>query len=53
MLASTPWLPFNALSLMHANKGVFRVNPGTYVGWNRPHDRVGRSADETVGPGRD
>jgi putative intracellular protease/amidase len=26
MLASTPWLQFNPLSLMNANKGVFGVN---------------------------
>ena len=28
MLASTPWLQFNPLSLMNANKGVFGVNLG-------------------------
>lgn len=28
MLASTPWLQFNPLSLMSANKGVFGVNLG-------------------------
>ena len=26
MLASTPWLQFNPLALMNANKGVFGVN---------------------------
>ena len=28
MLVSTPWLQFNPLSLMNANKGVFGVNLG-------------------------
>jgi hypothetical protein len=28
MFASTPWLQFNPLSLMNANKGVFGVNLG-------------------------
>ena len=28
MLAGTPWLQFNPLSLMNANKGVFGVNLG-------------------------
>ena len=28
MLANTPWVQFNPLSLMNANKGVFRVNLG-------------------------
>ena len=28
VLASTPWLQFNPLSLMNANKGVFGVNLG-------------------------
>jgi hypothetical protein len=28
MLASTPWLQFNQLSPMNANKGVFGVNLG-------------------------
>ena len=28
MLARTPWLQFNPLSLMNANKGVFGVNLG-------------------------
>jgi hypothetical protein len=28
MLASTPWLQFNPLSLMNANTGVFGVNWG-------------------------
>jgi hypothetical protein len=28
MLASTPWLQFNQLSLMNANKRVFGVNLG-------------------------
>ena len=28
MLASTPWLQFNPLVLMNANKGVFGVNLG-------------------------
>ena len=30
VLASTPWLQFNPLSLMNANSGVFGVN------WGRP-----------------
>ena len=28
MLANTPWVQFNPLSLMNANKGVFGVNMG-------------------------
>ncbi len=28
LLAGTPWLQFNPLSLMNANKGVFGVNLG-------------------------
>ncbi len=28
MLANTPWVQFNPLSLMNANKGVFGVNLG-------------------------
>ena len=36
-LASTPWLQFNPLSLMNANKGVFGVNLGHIWGEN---DRI-------------
>jgi NADPH:quinone reductase-like Zn-dependent oxidoreductase len=32
MLATTPWLQFNPLSLMSANKGVFGVNVGHMFG---------------------
>ena len=53
VLASTPWLQFNPLSLMNANKGVLRRKPRAHVGRSCPHDRLGRSADELVGAGRD
>ena len=39
MVARTPWLQFNPLSLMNANKGVFGVNLGHM--W----DEADRTAD--------
>jgi synaptic vesicle membrane protein VAT-1 len=42
MLARTPWLQFNPISLMNANKGVFGVNLGHMWG---EVDRIRRWAD--------
>ncbi len=46
MLASTPWLQFNPLSLINANKGVFGVNLGHM--WHEM-DRVRDWADRLFG----
>ena len=43
MLASTPWLQFNPLSLMNANKGVFGVNLGHM--WDQ-FDRINSWVDQ-------
>jgi len=45
MLANTPWLQFNPLSLMNANKGVFGVNLGHMWG---EFDRMRRWMDEVM-----
>ena len=53
MLASTPWLQFNPLSLMNANKGVFGVNLGHMWG---EIDRMTGWVDQLMslwGAGRD
>jgi NADPH:quinone reductase-like Zn-dependent oxidoreductase len=46
MLASTPWLQFNPLSLMNANKGVFGVNLGHMWG---EFDRMRGWMDQLIG----
>ena len=45
MLARTPWIQFNPLSLMTANKGVFGVNLGHL--WDEA-DRVGSWMDQLM-----
>jgi NADPH:quinone reductase-like Zn-dependent oxidoreductase len=45
MLASTPWLQFNPLSLMNADKGVFGVNLGRM--WDEI-DRMARWVDQLM-----
>ncbi len=47
MLASTPWLQFNPLSLMNANKGVFGVNLGHM--WDEI-DRMTGWVDQLMSP---
>jgi hypothetical protein len=44
MLASMPWLQFNPLSLMNANKGVFGVNLGHM--WDQV-DRMKRDGSDS------
>jgi hypothetical protein len=44
VLAGTPWLQFNPLSLMSANKGVFGVNLGHMWGEN-----TASSVEKTTG----
>ena len=46
MLAKTPWVQFNPLSLMNANKGVFGVNLGHM--WSE-FDRVRPWMDQLIG----
>src|ERR1700733_531729 len=46
MLANTPWVQFNPLSLMNANKGVFGVNLGHMWG---EFDRMRGWMDELMG----
>jgi NADPH:quinone reductase-like Zn-dependent oxidoreductase len=46
MLANTPWLQFNPLSLMNANKGVFGVNLGHMWG---EFDRMRPWMDQLMG----
>jgi NADPH:quinone reductase-like Zn-dependent oxidoreductase len=46
MLANTPWVQFNPLSLMNANKGVFGVNLGHMWGES---DRVRPWMDQLLG----
>lgn len=46
MLANTPWVQFNPLSLMNANKGVFGVNLGHMWG---EFDRVRPWMDQLIG----
>jgi NADPH:quinone reductase-like Zn-dependent oxidoreductase len=46
MLASTPWVQFNPLSLMSANKGVFGVNLGHMWG---EFDRMRGWMDQLMG----
>jgi NADPH:quinone reductase-like Zn-dependent oxidoreductase len=46
MLANTPWVQFNPLSLMNANKGVFGVNLGHMWG---EFDRVRPWMDQLMG----
>jgi NADPH:quinone reductase-like Zn-dependent oxidoreductase len=46
MLANTPWVQFNPLSLMNANKGVFGVNLGHLWG---EFDRMRGWMDELMG----
>ena len=53
LLAQTPWLQFNPLSLMNSNKGVFGVNLGHMWGEVRPHAALDGSADGFVAGGRD
>lgn len=45
MVARTPWLQFNPLSLMNANKGVFGVNLGHM--WDEP-DRTGAWINQLI-----
>ena len=45
MLAGTPWLQFNPLSLMSANKGVFGVNLGHL--WDQ-QDRIAGWMDQIL-----
>ena len=46
MLANTPWVQFNPLSLMSANKGVFGVNLGHMWG---EFDRMRGWMDQLMG----
>ena len=46
MLAATPWLQFNPLALINANKGVFGVNLGHMWG---EIDRIRSRADQLLG----
>ena len=46
LAAQTPWLQFNPLSLMNANKGVFGVNLGHMWG---EIDRMRRWMDQLMG----
>ena len=46
MLANTPWVQFNPLSLMNANKGVFGVNLGHMWG---EFDRMRPWMDQLMG----
>ena len=46
MLANTPWVQFNPLSLMNANKGVFGVNLGHMWG---DFDRMRPWMDQLMG----
>jgi|SRR5579871_1935603 len=46
MIAGTPWLQFNPLSLMNANKGVFGVNLGHL--WDQ-QDRLAGWMDQLIG----
>ena len=46
MLANTPWVQFNPMSLMNANKGVFGVNLGRM--W-REVERLRGWMDELMG----
>ena len=46
MLAKTPWVQFNPLSLMNANKGVFGVNLGHMWG---EFDRMRPWMDQLMG----
>lgn len=46
MLTQTPWVQFNPLSLMNANKGVFGVNLGHMWG---EVDRLGQWMDRLMG----
>ncbi len=46
MLANTPWVQFNPLSLMNANKGVFGVNLGHMWG---EFDRMRGWMDQLIG----